>query len=140
MATQESIKLVTMTAGQDLRGDQYEILQIEDDGGAGKVIKATAVTNTVVGVLYEKPNADIDTDGNGVAVAMLHGKVKLKAGGTVTAGGLVVPDVTAGRVVTVANAGALAADSMAIGVALETAADGEIFTMIAMPIGAPHSS
>ncbi len=140
MALHESAKAVNMIAGEDLRSDVYEILKVEDDSGTGKVIKATGVTDTVIGILGENPRTDVTTDGLTVPVVLLEGIVKLKSGGTVTAGGLVVPDSTAGRVVTVANVGALANDSMAIGIALETVADDEIFSMLAMPISAPHQA
>jgi hypothetical protein len=139
MASFESTVAVNLIAGEDLRGDVFEILQIEDDGDVGKVIKATAVTNTVIGILAEEPRTDLTTDGLTVPVVLLQGKVAVKAGGTVTAGQLVVPDATAGRVIGVANVGALAVDSMAIGIALESAVDGDIFNMLAMPIAAPHS-
>ena len=136
----ESTKAVNMIAGEDLRGDVFEILQIENDGGVGKVIKATAVTQTVIGVLGEEPRSDATTDGETVPVVLLQGIVMMKAGAAITAGQLIVPDVTAGRVAGVANVGALAVDSMAIGVALESAADGDIFRVLAMPIAAPHSA
>ncbi|MEE8609005.1 MAG: hypothetical protein V3S55_15480 [Nitrospiraceae bacterium] len=134
MASAQSTVAVNMIAGEDLRGDLFEILQVEDDGGIGKVIKATAVTQVVVGVLAEEPRTDITTDGETVPVALLQGIVKLKAGGTVTAGDLVVPDSTPGRVVTVATIAAMAIDSFALGIALKTAADGEIFEMLAFPM------
>ncbi|KFH18430.1 hypothetical protein ELZ19_06705 [Brucella abortus] len=140
MATSESTRAVNMIAGEDLRGDLFEILQIENDGGVGKVIKATGVTNTVIGVLAEEPRKDVSTDGETVPVILLHGVVPMKAGDSITAGQLIVPDATAGRVAGVANVGALAADSMAIGVALESASDGDIFRVLAMPIAAPHSA
>jgi hypothetical protein len=139
MASFESTVAVNLIAGEDLRGDVFEILQIEDDGGVGKVIKATAVTNTVIGILAENPRTDLTTDGLSVPVVLLQGKVAVKAGGAVTAGDLIVPDATAGRVIGVTGVGALAADSMAIGIALESAVDGDIFNMLAMPIAAPHS-
>lgn len=139
MASFESTVAVNLIAGEDLRDDVFEILQLEDDGDVGKVIKATAVTDTVIGILAENPRSDLTTDGLTVPVVLLQGKVAVKAGGAVTAGQLVVPDATAGRVIGVANVGALAADSMAIGVALESAVDGDIFNMLAMPIAAPHS-
>lgn len=140
MASSQATKAVNLIAGEDLRGDIYEILQVEDDADVGKVIKATGVTNTVIGVLGEEPRTDVTTDGETVPVVLLEGVVKVKAGGTVTAGDLIVPDVTAGRVIGVTGVGALAADSMAIGVALESAVDGDIFEMLAMPIAAPHSA
>lgn len=140
MASVQSTKAVNLIAGEDLRGDLFEILQVEDDGGIGKVIKATAVTQTVIGVLAEEPRTDVTSDGESVPVVMLQGIVKVKAGATVTAGQLIVPDTTPGRVAGVANVGALAVDSMAIGIALQSAVDGDIFEMFAMPIAAPHSA
>lgn len=140
MASSQSTKAVNLIAGEDLRGDVYEILQVENDGGVGKVIKATAVTDTVIGILAEEPRTDATTDGETVPVVVLEGVVKVKAGATITAGNIIVPDVTAGRVAGVANVGALAVDSMGIGVALESAVDGDIFEMFAMTIAAPHSA
>lgn len=140
MASAQSTKTVSLLAGEDLRDDLFEILQVEDDGGVGKVIKASAVTEVVIGVLAMNPDGANSSDGEMVSVTLLQGIVKMKAGGVVTAGDLVVPDSTAGRVVTVADIGALAVDSMAIGIALETAADGEIFQCLAMSIAAPHSA
>ncbi len=140
MASSQATRAVNMIAGEDLRGDLHEILQIEDDSNVGKVIKATAVANTVIGVLAENPDSVATTDGEIVPVVLLQGIVKVKAGATITAGQLIVPDTTAGRVAGVANAAALAADSMAIGVALQSAVDGDIFEMLSMPIAAPHSA
>jgi len=136
MASAQSTVAVNLVAGEDLRGDLYEIVTVNV---SGQVVKATAVTETVVGVLAEEPRTDAVSTGETVPVVLLQGIVKVKAGGVVTAGDLVVPDVTAGRVIGVTGVGALAADSMAIGVAMVTAADGDIFEMLAMPIAAPHS-
>ncbi len=142
MASTQNGMAVNLIAGQDLRGDVFEILQIENDSDVGKVIKATAVANTVIGVLAEEPRTDATTDGETVPVALISGGgvLRMKAGATITAGQLIVPDTTAGRVAGVANAAALAADSMAIGVALESAVDGDIFGVLAMSIAAPHSA
>ena len=139
MAATQSTKVVNLIAGQDLRGDFGELLQIENDGGVGKVIKTTGVTNTPVGILAEEPDTAATTDGEIVPVALLEGVVKVKAGATITAGQIIVPDSTPGRVAGVANVGALAADSMGIGIALESAVDGDIFEVLAMTIAAPHS-
>lgn len=134
MASAQAPKVVNILAGEDLRGDLFELLQIEDDGGVGKVIKVTGVTNIAVGVLAEDPDGAATTDGEMVPVALLNGIIKMKAGGTVTAGDVVVSDTTAGRVVTVAAIADMVADSFAVGIALETAADGEIFACLAMPM------
>ncbi len=134
MASAQSTVSVNILAGEDLRGDLFELLQVEDDGGVGKVIKVTGVTQVAIGVLAEDPDGVATTDGEMVPVTLLQGIVKMKAGGTVTAGDVVVSDTDAGRVVTVADIAAMVADSFAVGIALETAADGEIFSCLCMPM------
>ncbi len=131
MATTESTINVNLIAGEDLRGDLHSILQIEDDAGVGKVIKATAVTNSTIGILAEEPDSAATTDGSAVSVMVLQGIVTVLAGATITAGQLIVPDATAGRVAGVANQAALVADATAIGIALESAVDGDVFRMLA---------
>lgn len=138
----ESTKAVTLIAGQDLRGDVYELLQFENDSGTAKVIKTTGVTETPIGILAEEPRSDATTDGETVSVVLIAGggRAMVKAGASITAGQLVVPDTTAGRVAGITGAGGLAADSMAIGVALESASDGDIFEVLLQPTAAPHSA
>jgi len=140
MAAEQSTKNVNLIAGEDLRGDLYEVLMIENDSNVGKVVKATGPTVTAIGILAEEPRDDVSTDGYAVSVMLLTGIVPMKAGASVTAGQLIVVDSTAGRVAGVSGVGALADDSMAIGVALESASDGEIFRVLAMPIAAPHGA
>ena len=135
MASFEAAKAVNLIAGEDLRGDLHEVLKIEDDANVGKVIKATGLTDTIVGILGEEPRTDATTDGETVPVVLLEGIVKVKAGATITAGQLVTVDAgTPGRVAGVADQAALVADGMAIGIALESAVDGDIFEMLAMPL------
>lgn len=136
----ESAKAVNLIAGEDLRGDVFELLTFENDSGVAKVIKTTSATSIAIGILGEDPRKDATTDGETVPVVMLQGIVMVKAGAAVTAGAIVVPSTTAGAVDDVANAGALAADQMGIGIALQTAAAGDIFEMYAMPIAVPHSA
>ena len=147
MSSYNNTKAVTLIAGEDLRigqaaGGVYSLLQIENDGDVGKVIKATAVTDTCIGILAEEPRKDATTDGESVTVVLIAagGIGKLRAGAAITAGQLIVPDATAGRVAGVANVGALAVDSMAIGIALESAVDGDIFSVLLGPIAAPHTA
>jgi len=131
MAIAESTTVVNLIAGEDLRGDFGELVKIENDAGVGKVIKTTAVTDSPVGVIAEEPDAAATTDGETVPVALFEGIIKVKAGATITAGQLIVPDVTAGRVAGIANQAALVADSTAIGIALVSAVDGDIFEVLA---------
>lgn len=130
----ESVTTVNMIAGEDLRGDVFELLTVENDGGIAKVVKTTGPTQTAIGVLAENPRSDASTDGLGVPVTLLSGKTMMKAGGNITAGQLLVADTDAGRVVGVANVAALAADTMAVGIALESAVDGDVFSALGMPL------
>lgn len=133
MASTQNIKAVNLIAGEDLRSGFALLLTTENDGGTTKVIKTTAVTETPVGILAEDPSADFDTDGFGVPVVLIGGGgvAKVTAGGTITAGQLLVADaVTAGRVVGVADQAALVADSTSIGVALTSAVAGDIFEVL----------
>ena len=137
MASYQSCKVVSLPAGEDLTGDFAEALTVNS---SGQVIKTTAATNHIVGALAENPA--VSTTGVAVPVAIIGGGgiLKIKAGGAITAGQLVVPSATAGRVDGVADIGSLADDQMAIGVALENAADGDIFSVLAQTIAAPHSA
>lgn len=140
MSATQAVKTVNLIAGEDLRNGFGLLVTVENDSDVGKVIKTTAVTDTPVGIIAENPRSDISTDGYGVPVVLLQGVVKMVAGAAITAGQLIVPDTTAGRVAGVTGVGALTVDSMAVGVALESAADGEFVEVLAMPIAAPHSA
>lgn len=139
----ESTRAVTLIAGEDLRTEGvYSLLKFENDGGTAKVVKVTAVTDTAIGILAEGPYSDASTDGLAVSVVMLAsgGRAMMQAGGAVTAGQLVVSDTDAGKVVGVADIDALAANSMAVGVALESAVDGDIFEVYLQPMTAAASA
>ena len=146
MASSQHTKAVNLIAGEDLRiataGGVYSLLQMENDGGVAKVIKSTGVTNTCIGFLAEEPRTDATTDGETVPVVLISagGVGKARAGASITAGQLIVPDTTTGRVAGVTGVGALAVDSMAIGIALESASDGDIFEVLLGPIAAPHTA
>ena len=139
MANYQSCKTVSLVAGEDLRGDVYEALTVND---VGRAVKTSAATSHIVGALAENPASDRDTTGLTVPVAIIGGGgvLKMKAGAAITAGQLIVPDAIAGRVAGVANMAGLAADQMAIGVALEAASDGDVFSVLAQTIAAPHSA
>ena len=134
MAGTEAIKLVSLPQGESLVGDFAEVLKIN---ATGQVIKQAAVTDVVIGVLAEEPS--VITVGVHVSVALIGGGgiLKAKAGAAITAGQLLVPDATDGRVAGVADIAALVANQMAFGIALESAADGEIFEFLAQPIAGP---
>ena len=128
MANYQSCTVITLPAGEDLRGDYAEVLKLN---ATGQVIKTAAATDIPIGVLAE--SAPSSATGQGVAVAVLNGGgvIPMKAGAAVTAGQVVVLDGTAGRVAGAANVAGVTNDSFAVGHALEAAADGEIFKVLA---------
>ena len=134
MANYQSCKIVSLPAGEDLTGDFAEVLTINS---SGQVIKTSSATSVIVGALAEEPSTT--TTGVAVSVAVIGGGgvLKMKAGATITAGQLIVPDATVGRVAGVADIAALAADQMAVGMALEGASDGDIFSVLAQTIAGP---
>ena len=136
MANYQSCKTVSLPAGEDLRGDFAEALTIN---ASGQVVKTSAVTSHCIGALAEDPAKDRDTTRLAVAVTIIGGGgvLKMKAGATITAGQLIVPDAAEGRVAGVANIAELAANQMAVGVALESASDGDIFSVLAQTIAGP---
>ena len=136
MANYQSCKTVSLVAGEDLRGDVYGALTID---ASGRAVKTSAATSLIVGVLAEEPRKDMATTGETVPVAIIGGggALKMKAGAAITAGQIVIPSATAGRVAGVANIAALAANEMAVGVALEAAADGDVFSVLAQTIAGP---
>lgn len=129
MASHDAVRTVTLIAGAALT-----IGQVVEVTGARTVAPTNAVTDVVVGVAAETVDS-----GSDVPVALLEGILEVTAGvGGVTVGQICVPNAV-GRVTSVAGLGALAADQMGIGIALQTAVVDETFEMLAMPIGAPHS-
>ena len=142
MAVYENCTVITMTAGGDLRDDIYKALTVN---AAGRVVLTDAATDVIVGFLGENPRSDVATTGNEVPVVLIGGggRLKAKAAGAVTRGHLIVPSATAmrnGQVDGVATPGALANDQMAVGIALEAAADNQVFEILAMSIGVPHQA
>ena len=134
MSNYQAVKVVTLPAGEDLTGDFAEIVKLN---ASGQVIKVTAVTDITIGALSE--SAPSSATGQGVPVALIGGGgiIKVKAGAAIAAGNLLIPDGTDGRVAGIANIAALVANQMAFGIALSAAADGEIFSALAMPIAGP---
>lgn len=135
MAVYQSTTAVNLIAGEDLRNGEGLLLYIENDGGVGKVFATTLPTQVPVGVLAENPSDIIDTNGLGVPVVLLTSVVKMRAGGTITAGQLVVADtVQPGRVVGVAGITSIPAGGASTGVALVSAVDNDVFEVISQLI------
>lgn len=138
MASTQNGKAVNLIAGEDLRGDFGEILIIN---ASGQVVKPTATTGVadevVVGVLAEDPDSANTTLGENVPVALIGagGVLKVKAGGVITSGDIIIPDATTGRAASGGqNPSDMADLEVGFGIALETAADGDIIAFLAMYI------
>ena len=129
MATTQCEVVVSLPCGENLSGDQYELLVINS---SGQVVKqSTPASDVVIGVLAEDPGTT--TAGDRVAVALISGGgvLKCKSGDAITAGQLLIPDATDGRATGAANVAGLANNQTAFGQAIEAAADGEIFEFVA---------
>ena len=136
MSTTKSIDLVNLPAGEDLNDALYHALTIN---ASGQVIQTDATTDRVIGSLAENPGRTT-VAGDMVAVQLVgKGGVGLvKANAAITAGHLLVPTATDGKVAGVANIAALSANQMGFGIALEaaTAAD-EVIRYLAQVIAGP---
>ncbi len=137
MASSQYVKSVNILAGEDLRTSNTRgfgtLLTVENDTGVGKVIGATTALITVVGVLAEEPDSAIDTDGENVPVVVIGGGgvAKCLAGGTITAGDLLVAGANGRAASGGADVAALVADAISFGVALESAVAGDVFEFVA---------
>lgn len=127
MGASENAMSLSMIAGAAfVAADFGKCVEIS---GENTVTIADATTDHVAGVLGTAPAAIGDT----VPVVVLNGaRGKIKAGGTITAGQILVPAAD-GEVTGVANIAALPAGGMGVGIALEAAVDGQIFEAVLMP-------
>lgn len=139
MSNTQAAFAVNLVVGEDLNGDYGEVLALNT---VGQVIKASTATSAIIGVLAEDPKRTTTAGVDSVPVALIGkgGVLRMKAGAAITAGQVIVPDATSGRVAGVANIGALAADQMGVGFALEAAADGQLLEVLAMTVAGPHST
>lgn len=139
MALDENVSgLLSLPAGSDLSAKQYYAVKINASGQ----LALCSTGEQAVGILYTKPSAQ----GNIGGVHPLDGrKVKAIAGGSITAGDLLKSD-SAGKLVTASKATVdtlstgIASDpvvgSNVLGIAEIDAVDGDIFTFVALALGA----
>lgn len=131
MATYEATKEVSLPAGADFTAAANRSLALAIDGNGrcvacpqgGVPIGTLAMTAThaAVGSILT-----VSIFGSGKHVGL--------AGGAVAAGGVVVMDATSGQLVTVADPSAIVGNRVGVGIALESAADGERFSFLGQPI------
>ena len=128
MSASENAMSLSLLAGAAFVADDFgKCVEVSADN---EVTLADGVTDTIVGILGSAPAAQGDV----VPVITLNGaRGKVKAGGTITAGQILVPAAD-GEVTGVANVAALAAGQMGVGIALEGAVDQQIFEAALYPI------
>lgn len=120
MSVKENLQTITLTAAADLTTKQYHGVYIDSNG---KAALSTDLSKTI-GVLMNKP------DTGQAAVIAIGGICKAVAGGSVTTGGLVSTN-NSGKFVTTDSG-----QDWTTGMAMETGADGKIFSILIQPTGA----
>lgn len=113
MATTGRMTVETFEAGADLSAKQLYFVTLAADGQ----IDATGNGAAADGVLLNKPSA-----AGAAASVCVHGRTKVVAGGSVTVGDDVAADAN-GACVTATSS------DVRLGVAMETAASGEVLTI-----------
>ena len=114
MAVEESVVSITIEAGADLSAGQYKFVTVAADG---QVDLTASAGGAAIGVLQNAPDAA------GVpATVAIAGRVKVTAGGSVSAGDKVQSDAS-GDALT-----ALTGDTV-LGYALQDADDGDVFAI-----------
>ena len=135
MATFNTAPMFTGIAGEALAATDYgRLLKFEDDGGEARVIKATALTDPIVGI-YAENGAHADGDPVSFWALGNGGVVKCRAGEAIKAGDIVATGTDA-RVIGIGTTSALGTlaniptGGMAIGFALETAAVNQVIPVM----------
>lgn len=136
MARYESLKVVSLPAGEDLTGGADYTVTVDANG---RVVATDAVTDVIVGTIVHPP--PLAAVGSPVSVALVPGGgiVNMIANVAIVRGHLIVPTAADGKVAGVANIAGLAANQMAAGFALEAAVANQVFEVLAMPIAGPNA-
>ena len=122
MASHDGVQTVTLVAGGAITNGR--VVKVS----SGAAVHVAAAGDVAVGVA-----AETVASGDSVPVAKLEGILEVLVGtGGITQDELAV--LVADGVTGAANLAAVTADNMAIGVALETGAAGEIVRVLAMPL------
>ena len=120
MAYYDNQKCVSFEAGSDLSAYQFQFMAMSADGQ----IDRSGAGAYAVGVLQNEPSAA----GRAAEVA-INGKMQVKCGGAVTAGGPVASDAS-GQAVDATTG------DIILGEAMEAGASGEVITILFHPRGA----
>ena len=118
-------KYAGLVAGEDLSDEQFHAVRMGTD--PFEVMKFTDVDGAQcpIGILLNKPKL-----GQGCEIAGPGSlQVKATAGGTINEGNWVAPNASGELVVDVQEAAPSAASNWLLGIALQGAADGDVFYM-----------
>ena len=134
MTTINNLEILSLPVAENLNDSLYEAVTLN---ASGRVTKADATTEVVVGIIAENPNrALVAGDYISIAPINLMGIGAVKASAAITRGNLLVPSATDGKVAGAANVAGLATNQQAFGVALQAAsAADEIIEFLALQIG-----
>ena len=115
MSQYQCVKTLTMIAGENLTGDQYELLTVNS---SGQVVKQSTEHGRVDAILAENPGTT--AAGDAVAVVDPHGGGigLVKAGESISAGDYVHVDGTDGKA---QGSSSVTAGRYYVGIALEAA-------------------
>lgn len=113
MVTQQVLTEITRAANTDLSTKQYFFVKVVNNNGIGQIALA-GDGEFAIGVLQNKPSAAGDD-----AKVAISGIAKVEAGGTITAGGPVAVDASG-------NAVAASSGDIVVGVAMDSAVDGDL--------------
>lgn len=132
----ENIKDISLPAGGDFTSAAYHLVTLGTDGQLALANNGDATPP--VGIVAM--NADQAAAGTMVPVALIAsgGIMTGVAGGTITRGQILVADASGsgsdGRLVGVAGMTNIAANTMAVGIALEAASNGGRVLFLAQPV------
>lgn len=129
MSTQERINAISLPAGAGLTNSQYVFVNVNSSGQ----LALPSAGGRAIGVLLGKPGQNAGTGSGGddqstgfagqVGLTNGSGRLKVTAGGSITAGHDIKADGSGHAV----SANTPADGEFVLGVALEDAADGDIF-------------
>lgn len=120
MSYSENYQSISINANTDLSTKQYYLMTVTNSSGEGRAA-VCGDGALAVGVLYNTPAAA----GRPATIA-ISGVVKVKTGGVITAGGFVASSASGTGV-------AAASGDVIFGIALETAASGDIIPVLILP-------
>ena len=138
MTTTQVACVVNLPAGADLDDKAFNLLQLNSSGQV--VITTTANTDVVVGILWGNPGKTAAGDIVPVALIDAGGILKCKAAEAIEAGAFLLSHGDDGEAGHVAAQGNIPDNGSVFGIALDAAANGDVFRFIAGRMTSPNAA